>query len=267
MRRRGARSAPFSLFAFQDVMASVIGMLFLIVLIMALGIVDHKAGGASRRIEDVGPEEIDVVTRRTAEQRRTVRELESEIASVSNQVELILTREDKDVLGEIRRLHARVRELYEAIESESVELSRLTRQEQSGRQVASEKAGSIEEMRRELAELKDRLKHAKAAPNLAYIMDAPVEGKEPWLLEVSEKALRVASKDGLSTVLEFSATSAEGRQKQFVQWARGQSSRTHYFVILIKPSGITQAKELEQELRRMGFQIGSDLLPEAWQPF
>jgi hypothetical protein len=57
------------------------------------------------------------------------------------------------------------------------------------------------------------------------------------------------------------------RTKQFLAWAGNQDDRTHYFVILIKPSGLLLAEELEEKLKELGFDAGSDLLPENWRAF
>jgi hypothetical protein len=101
---------------------------------------------------------------------------------------------------------------------------------------------------------------------VAYIID-DVTQREPWLVEVSKKLIRVAAKDGKSAVMTFAAGTAVSRKAKFLGWTKSKSSQKHYFVLLIKPSGIEQAGEIENALKKKGFRTGKDLLPETWEPF
>ena len=103
-------------------------------------------------------------------------------------------------------------------------------------------------------------------PRVTYIIGEATD-LEPWLVEVTGKRIRVAAKDGTSSVMSFSAATARGRREQFLAWAKSQDSRKQYFVVLIKPSGLAESRTVESGLKERGFDLGRDMLPESWEPF
>jgi len=267
MKRRGRRSVPFSLFAFQDIMASVIGIVFLIVLIMALSITDQAAGGQDVPGNIPSPAEMRLLREKMAQQEQEVAQLEQEMRRLEEEIDSISPSEDAKRIRKIRRLSAKLEILHEAIERGSQSHANLIARRNKKRLEARQKGREVTSLKRRLAALQKELSSKRHAPNVVYIVARRGDALEPWLLEVSDKLLRVASKD-TSSVLEFAARSFETRKREFLEWAARQSSRTHYFVALIKPSGVRQAyEELLPELKKKGFDLGRDLLPEQWRPF
>jgi len=266
MKRRGAKSGPFSLFSFQDVMASVIGMLFFVVLIMAMSIVDRKAAALGVTEAPVSEQEFGDLQHRLANWQAEIESLRKEIRKLSGELELV-TRSDREVLDDIKQLHAKLRTLYALMEQEGKDLTNLAARGGAKTQATKALLEEMASLEQELAKTKAILASARPAPKIAYIVTPELDRLEPWLLEVSGTSLRVASKDGASTVLDFTATSSDARAKQFLAWAKSQKSRSHYFVVLTKPSGVNEASELIHKLKGLGFEIGTDLLPESWAPF
>jgi hypothetical protein len=137
----------------------------------------------------------------------------------------------------------------------------------------SRRRGEAESVRVELAAA--RKKHAATrtefeakskGPRVTYILNDAPGALEPWLVEVTGSSIRVASRDGASSVIEFLGE-GKTQQRLFLSWALQQKRSTHYFVLLIKPSGADRAEEVQRDLREAKRKIGTDLLPEHWSPF
>ena len=263
MRRRGARNTS-SLFAFQDVMASLIGIMFFIVILMALDIVDQYTPIAEADTANGDP----IVQLRaklkelTEEQTR----LEQAIASVTEKRNAADAFTDKQLLESVQAMDRELRYLSEKIKQTEAGLADIESKKKLARKKLAASQIEISGLDDAIAKLKARAKAKRALPRVAYVIDENTQ-REPWLIEVRQKSIRVASKDGKSAVMTFDADTAAERRAKFLGWTKSKSPLKHYFVILIKPSGVKQAYELRKELLKKGFRTGKDLLPETWEPF
>jgi hypothetical protein len=266
MRRRGGHDQTISLFSFQDIVCSVIGMVFFVVLIMALDIVDKKASGVEAASQLATESEVQALRDRAQALRAEITKTESDIERLTSRLNLA-SGDEEGSLDEVKGLEATLKNLYARIKQEQEAIAKTDAQKQETEKEHEQKLKEVARLARRADELRTQLKAAQAAPRIAFIIDAHPDNLEPWLLEVSDSRLRVASKDGRGTVLEFGGTSSEQRKIRFLAWVSSQSNQTHYFVLLTKPSGVRLSNEIEKELKTRGFDIGRDLLPEDWEPF
>jgi len=260
MRRRRGHSNAVDLFAFQDIMASVIGILFLIVLLMALDIVTDKASASGRRSETIPA------------LREKARKLAAEGISINKEIEnstrkLVSLFGPENILIDIEQLNTMLLNIYAATEAGSASLEQLGRENSRMASKLKEKQNRLQGLNTQIAALKAKLQDGRAAPGLAFIIDKTGDHMEPWLVEVTAASIRVATKDGTASVTEFRAKEGKQRKKQFLGWARGQNKKTHYFVFLAKPSGVRTAEALLFAVKADGFDVGLDLLPEEWHAF
>jgi len=266
MKRRGEHEQTISLFSFQDIVCSVIGMVFFVVLIMALDIVDAKGTMVMTGAPSVSEAELESLRGKTDELAAGIRQTESDIKRLIDRLSLA-SGDERATLDEAKQLEATLKNLYARIQQHQASTAKTDAERQRAAEEYAKKLQEVERLNRRLADLKQALQNAPSAPRLAFIIDPHPDSLEPWLLEVSAKRLRVASKDGTSALLEFGGDLADQRKARFMAWLSTQSNRTHYFVILTKPSGNKLAHELEQDLKARGYEIGVDLLPEEWDPF
>ena len=89
----------------------------------------------------------------------------------------------------------------------------------------------------------------------------------PILVELNSDAVRVSVEENMNTIIEFRCDDAESRFSQFFQWAKNMDNKRYYFVILKKPSGIKYESNNEIGIRKLGFNIGTDLVPEDYMLF
>jgi len=263
MRRRRGRASAVSLFAFQDVMASVIGILFFVVLMMALDTVTRKTTVSGSQI----PPEPEVQRLRESldAELREIRRLEAEAQA---SMEFVAAAGDPNsVLAQIEQSRQELEGLYDEIGRKQDALGKATDQKGGTARELREQEAKLRGLERRLEELRERAGTGVTRPRVSYIVDRRGDRLQPWLVEMSSESIRVGAKDGTSAAFTFDASAWRTREEQFLAWARVQNKATHYFVFLVKPSGIDNAREIMMLLRELGFDMGFDLLPETWIAF
>ena len=262
MSARRRRGTEVSLFAFQDVMASLIGVLFFIVLLLALTIVETPEQGASQRERAASVESLQ---QRTSDLRAESAELLERLAKLGGLASG--PQNPARTAVELRSLHATLKALHEAIRRAEASCEA----DQTSLAAREGELGPLQARAEELAAVVEELKRqgtpARSGPRVSYIIDRRADTPEPWLVEVTSTSIRVASRDGAAAVFEFGGAEPSARQARFLAWAGEQDASSNYFVLLIKPSGLPVVDELTKGLKGLGFHIGSDLLPEGWRPF
>ncbi|MHC4561148.1 MAG: hypothetical protein ACYS8X_00055 [Planctomycetota bacterium] len=261
MRRR-QQDFGSNLFAFQDVMAGLIGVVFFIVILMSLNIVS-QAVSASEPVPS--PDALAELAAKLEQLQQQHDELLQQVADRTDDLNAATDVADAQVETDIHELNDRLAALLEAI----AEIEDRREQLALAIDAARRRLASAEQRRGELIEQRDalRAKAAELRPNVTYIIDDDALGKKPWLVEVTDTTIRVSARDGVSFLTTFSAETPEERLRQFMAWTKSLNRSENYFVVLIKPSGLEQAESLTRQLKLAGWQTGKDLLPESWQPF
>ena len=264
MRRRGARNTS-SLFAFQDVMASLIGIMFFIVILMALNIVEQHTPTASA--DTVDGQSIVELQARLKELTELKIRLEQGIASVTEKRNAAdAFTDDEQLMESVQALDREFRYLYEKIKQTENGLADIESKNKGVKKKIAAAQVEIRGLDEEIAKLRARAKAKRALPRVSYIID-DANQREPWLVEITGKSIRVAAKDGKSSITTFTADTAAEMRAKFLAWTESKNPMKHYFVLLIKPSGIKQVERIKSDLKRRGFGTGKDLLPETWKPF
>ena len=264
MKRRGARDNQSSLFAFQDVMASLIGILFFIVLFMALDMVEQ--GHSTPPPDGNGEPSLKDLKGMLAEVRRQRDELDREIRAVTERLNVASMSNDA-ILEAIQDMRKKLLHLGPEIERAVSELDEEISEARKADLATDGVEEDLRKLKEEIGRLNAKAKTFRAMPRVTYIIDEATD-LEPWLVEVTGKRIRVAAKDGTSSVMSFTAATALERREQFLAWAKSQDPRKQYFVVLSKPSGWEESVEIGDVLtKKRGFRLGRDLLPENWEPF
>jgi peptidoglycan hydrolase CwlO-like protein len=108
---RRDNQAYISLFSFQDVMASVIGILFFIVLMMCLDIVDQTTAAAKESQDSIIKEDIENFREKIRKCDVEILEINQQIGHVSEKMQ-ISSIGDPEVLEEIKKLNGRLKIMY-----------------------------------------------------------------------------------------------------------------------------------------------------------
>ena len=263
MRRRGNNENIITLFSFQDIMASVIGVLFFCVLLMALDIVNKKEHDAGLHNDD----KVKKLQQQAQALKQEQENISQEINDLNAKIRQASTSDPDALLQGLKQLQAKLSSRYATMESTAQALAEIRSQANQREQDIAGKEHQLQELQNQMAATRRRESAKGSGPRLTFIIDDRQDSLRPWLLEVTAKSLRVADRDGRGSFMEFRAASVDDRITHFTKWAAKQNVREWYFVILAKPSGALVTARLEAELPKLGFQIGMELLPEDWIPF
>ncbi|HUY34067.1 MAG TPA: hypothetical protein VMV69_15065 [Pirellulales bacterium] len=258
MGRRGAKSNPITLFSFQDIITSVTGIMILVTLLMALELSQRQLQTPAVQTAVVVAELEPAVD----EAQREVDELEARLAARDTELQ--------ELAGfDARRLHAETADAERQIarlESDVAQLeTRARRAQEQRREIQTRQASrradwdAAEELTRRLEAARRRLEKLRSSNRLIY--NSPVgAAKSTWIVEVTDAAVSTAPLGVSAPATTFGADTASERLAAFLAWAAGRDRGSEYFVLLVKPSGITAFVELRDELGKLGFDLGFDVV-------
>lgn len=255
---RKRKGAPFSLFAFQDAITSVCGVVVLITLMLALEL--------TRRVADDTPEQNDPVASQVKELRAKIAAEREAIEAVESAAPDAGDAVDPQTAGfslaEVQTNFANVQKRLAAAKAEG---ARLHNEREAAR--ATERANEDEEKR--LAELREELKkvreEAQSAtdapsapenPNLVYYEFPDGVRETPWYVDISGGNIVAVPSAPDETRREFASP------EEFVAWAKTRSRVNEYFVLIARPSGAAKFDAISLELEDLHFKLGIDLVAE-----
>lgn len=236
------------LFAFQDVLAALLGLVFLLVLLLAI----QPAAQAPSPTAAA-----------TAAEARALRE-RLDAASVERarrDTERALAPSPDDLRAEVARLErAAQRTTWDAHALEQDVIDRAAELAPLETRLA--------DLHAELAAERQRAADAEPDPDrVTYVLGAPLDSLEPWLVHVTADHLRVGTHDGAVIALDSRAPRLTARLDAFSAWLSGLRPRDHYLVVLITPDAVDAAATVLDRARQANFRVGTDLIPAAWKPF
>ena len=258
MSARRTRSEAFSLFAFQDIITSVTGVIVLIMLLLTLELIQRKritpTPGTAAAVSPL---------------LRTIKKIDRQIATM--QETLLLGKSQMEELASlpIAAVQRQQQMLQFAIERLKNEVGALKRQQQHGLlqqnvlEAANSKPGGaaaeLSTLIRHIAALHEQLKKLKNTDRVIYNPNAKTS-KRGWLVDLSANLLQVAEVGLESPPIIFDQNSSQRRIDRLLTWARTRNPRTEYFILLIRPNAVESYEHIRKELENLGFDLGFDLL-------
>lgn len=251
--RRQFNDSPISLFSFQDIITATTGILILLAMILALSIV-----GAKKR-ENTPQPELDIVALQ--------QELEQIEQAISQYRELL--RKSQQRANKIASLSPEEAEnqrvtLEHLLTGLQSQLDTLDNQAQREQQKSNDLgiSSKIEDRKKELAQLEVALKSIREQiekiqrDNHVYFNFRDVTSP-PTIVEITSDKL---------TMIDMGQSS--GAQQQFrsidelLDFIDRSGQSDSYFVLAIKPDGITNYAQLRLELEHRDADLGVILVPE-----
>ena len=246
MRTRKGRSAPFSLFAFQDIITSVTGIMILITMMLALEVVVRKASSPEVQTQQIVTQLSSAITQNEGEIKRLQALIDESAEAVRYDSETLKSRL-QDIQNASEELEKQNQNLANALDSALAKKAELHEQSlEFSPEVAQQLAEQLKETQEEIQNLKES--------NRVIFNKPEGESKTPWLVEISGTEIQTAETGRSMKPLSF--PDATG----FETWAVTQNPGNVYFVLLIKPSGVLNYQILRESIAARGFDIGSDLL-------
>ena len=269
MPRSNEDESPISLFSFQDIITSITGIMFLVVLLLVLVMLSSFEKNTS-----------DPVAVETCRLTQELSELKKKLQSLqNNQTELA------EQLAKLKKLTpaelaARKMELQQAIHSRTLELKNLIQQlkiqqdklsliqqtlENQQKQLTFQQEESIKfkarqvEIKREIAQLEKILRQQE---KLMQFTIQSSSSKSPILLELSKSGIQLfyPDKNQLHDMRSSKGDFAES-QSQFESFIAQIPPEQYYFCITVKPEAFRYAANVAALLQKNLFERGIELLP------
>ncbi|GEM_PF-1469550 len=260
MPRRPYSRPKISLFAFQDIITGVTGVMILVALLMALEVVRT----ASRLAE-------------VADDRLEVEEFEYSSEELARQNE-VLRDELAKLLLKVKKLQEfppeKIKELQAELEKAERRRSELAKTHQAATSTLAETSKSLLEklvrLKRERAELIQELERMRArektlvgqhgriarfraeSPGLWWVFDIKGNGWYGWQIDHA----------GVPTGMrrEFTERTIGQRLQAFKTWLSARPKGVERFFFFVRPSGIEGFDAVRDYLRDNGYPLGFDLL-------
>ena len=261
-RRRDSRGAVMTLFSFQDVMTTVMGIMILVTLLLALDLAEQVGQAeATEPVTEVVQTGHPVADLEALEQR--VAELEAAYEAAARRAARLV---EAGGLGraDLERAIAQLLEL----QREALELERQVQQRRSEmahspeQQRLQQRYEQIIIARRQAEALREQIEQRRRNPRLTYLLQEQLD-RRPVLLEVSGDRLGLGRPDDEESVIWLAQPRQEDRMAALEALMQLYNPRRDYFVILLKPSaGRDGYERVRQLVGRRGFNVGLELLDE-----
>ena len=255
-----------SFFSFQDIITSVTGIMFLVVMLLVLMVLRSPVNAIRQKEMNVS-KEIRELEKPLRELRRALAALSSRTQAERKRLEELkklkleeLPRLKSSLIAKLNAVDAEIRSLQE----ETKRLKSLLEQERNTaetvrKRLAADKSAStaLESEIRDLSKsiVEEQQLRKKMEKVLQFVWDRQ-NSRNPVLLVCGET--------------EISAEMLRGKKEHVVfddfekclEWCNSQDRDDVYFILLIKPSAFTYAEKFSHALFKAGFQRGREVLPD-----
>ena len=254
MSRRRRKSAPFSLFAFQDIITSVTGIMLVITMLLALELLERTDASPPRATAAISKDlkqSIEAADREIDELEQRLKKKEERLAGAASVSPTQLRRQIGDLEDANRRLRNRISQSRQRDQQTQDRVAKVQQQQQQ--ETSRQRQQRLADLLQQASRKRQQLKKLRKS-NRVIFNPAPGNPKTPWLVEISDRRLIVAESGVVARPRLFADVAT------FLDWARQQDSQSAYFVLLLKPDGIEPFREAKAGLDKAGFDIGFDLL-------
>ncbi len=252
MARRRTVSSPFSLFAFQDIITSVTGIMVLITLLLCLELVQRKFS-PPRRTAELSQRLESAVAANESE----IRQLRERLAEGRARLMQVAGLDSESAARKVANLERQAAELRGDWKQASRERDAAERRQQSARQQEAQVGAKLEqtlkEARQETARKKNALEKLRRSNRLVF-NPRPNASKRPWLAEVTARGVSAAAWGKSAPPQVFPSASELSR------FLASRNPATEYFVLFVKPDGVEHYERARRVLEDAGFDVGLDLL-------
>jgi hypothetical protein len=255
MRRQRSGAPAFSLFAFQDIITCVMGIMLLLTLIMALNVNINPGTGMDADIQAA----VNMLIRESAGLRSDVETLETRIANqlailksgaILNADSLAVSR-DK-LVDEVTAQQADLARLSEL----SAESHERLNDAESRSESRKEDEQIIANLKQQKQQLTENLKHVRTGQKRIYNAHTG-SSRDCWLIEfTSPSVIRVALMGQAVPGSEFHSVA------ELISWIESHNGKDAAFMLLMKPDAAECMEPLTAKLIEMAVPFGFDLLPQ-----
>lgn len=254
MGRRQRNSSPISLFAFQDIITSVTGILILMAVLLTIVMITQKAASVSTAAEAANP---DGLEEQILAVQAEIKDLEKRMDSNRQSIGRWAGYSKDQLVSEREALQSSIDAMDLEIQQNQLDIDRL--------EAAFAQAGKspeFEKFRAERNKLEDQiednlkqLEHLKTSNRVIYNFNRT--HRQPWLAQIDSQGI-VASKGGSA---EPSRRFRSDRE--FVDFCRALPEAERYVVLIVRPTGIAVQDAVREKLKTIDVDVGVELIGET----
>ncbi len=254
MRRRPHEN-PITLFSFQDIVTSVTGILILMTLLLTVALVTREFASPARATAAIAETASHVLQDTQAEIAALRQRYQAESAALSQLADIApaqVQREVFDLRQELNSLGLQVGALRESREHA-----------EASRREWNDRARGFEELESRLQSLQQEIERLAAERQRLMEEDRLIFNPQPsisktaWLVDLGPAEVIVARVGVREKPQAFPNVAA------LLRWARTRGPQNDYFVLLVRPGGISAYETVFVALRDAGYDLGVDLIAES----
>lgn len=254
---------PISLFSFQDIITSITGIMFLVVLMLILALLDND----SAKPEAVTPE-----TAALHQQVALLREEFAALTAINEETQKRIAEYMKldptaieDAINrkmkEAAVLNVSLAALTEKIRTQRDNIRKLDDDTLKQTRTMEELTRKRDEESRKLQSLQQELADAKRDRNIIpYTIDATSQ-KKPVIVDCSATSLKVCE-HATGKVIGFAKGDAQSSINAFMRWLASHNKNDTYVTLLLRPAAFTYGQAFSSLIRSAGFRRGTEVIPD-----
>lgn len=281
-RHKKSDDPPVSLFAFQDIITSITGIMILVVLMLILDVIASKTV-ASAAVAPSSPYHGDV-----DELQKTLAKIQSEIRQeeqwetrneaayknvIDNDVEN-LRKKINDARRKADDLKTDSQRLASARDDLKEENANIEKRTRNVRQLTDDLAGKLQAARNELErkldekedvyrKIEELKKNLKDHDNRVKFSPPKGESREAFFVECAMENIKCKRSGGEQVwTFESGGTNVSPMIKRFADWLDKRDAKSNYLVLIVKPSAVSYLGSVIEMVKRRGFSYGMEPLEE-----
>jgi hypothetical protein len=254
MGRRGQRKVPISLFSFQDIITSVMGVIIMITLFLAVELVNRKENSPPIMTSKITNDIDDTVASSEAEINTLKAELE-DYRKKMGQLSKINIGEIDAQLREMKKFTAELGTEEAKTEQAKHEAGIRKAAAEEAEEKSKDESKNIGTLLEEIAAMEAKLDKMKKS-NQRFFIPAGGASKTPWLVEIRNQHIYAAQAGKRAPPQDFQSVD------QLRQFAAQHDHNSEYFVIFVDQSSVDTFRQLRRILQQLQFDVGYDLLAE-----
>ena len=252
MRTRSSSSSPFSLFAFQDIITSVIAIVILVTMILTLELVNRIAQ-APQNATVISTEDIRAAEDRQAKLTKEIDSLKRQVNNTPINVDLLPSQNTnpQDLERQIKRL--------------TEQLAILSKKESSIDEGPTKPALPLNELQMLADNIKLTQKKIAIIQTNNPIIYAPVENnpKTCWLIALSSQTIKLIPIQNGLPAKTIQKASRKELLEELNSILSSLEKRKHYFLLSVRPSaGPDLYFEVLDLLQSGKYPVGVEFIPE-----
>jgi archaellum component FlaC len=280
MKRRNSES-PISLFSFQDIIMSVVGIIILITLLLIIKLITQSVLAEPVTLSAVSIKELE---KQIESLKSSLREIQDEITALhqaqQNSQALIPSPEQLDALqSTTERIETEIVAVETKINAAKEQNEKLKHDPKI--QQLTETETTVKTLQEEIEKLKQENEKTKKEKDDLQAKVVPLREKNKDLdrdiaadvsmqlkvkvpVHQDKTAFILLYGNGVIDVLptDGSATKSFTSRSDLDRWIRSRNKAKEYFVVYVRPSRFGEHEKIVQELKKQGFDVGLQVIGE-----